>query len=233
MRVSPKKLAAEAQKTGFRPDLLEKVAQLLGLLEAIQSHPCLRGKLALKGGTALNLFIFDVSRLSIDIDLNYIGSPDRDVMLAERPKIEQALHAVFAREGFKVRRMPKEHAGGKWSLRYASAPGQSRNLEVDINFMHRLPLWPISVCDSHAVASWRARRDVSAADVDCDPAELERRLIPTLRLRSGGRSPYPKTTERALWNHAARDSTPCSPCGLPSGISWINSWTRTSSIQHS
>ena len=156
MKISLEKLAAEAEATGFRPDVLEKVAHLLGLLDAIRSHPFLKGKLVLKGGTALNLFVFDVPRLSIDIDLNYVGADDREAMLAERPKIEQAFHAVFAREGFNVRRMPEEHAGGKWSLRYESAPGQTGNLEVDVNFMFRVPLWPVTTCDSHPVGAWRA-----------------------------------------------------------------------------
>ncbi len=35
---------AEAEATGFRPDMLEKVAHLLGLLDALRSHPFLRGK---------------------------------------------------------------------------------------------------------------------------------------------------------------------------------------------
>jgi hypothetical protein len=77
-------------------------------------------------------------------------------MLAERPKVEQAVQAVFAREGFTVRRMPEEHAGGKWSLRYENAPGRSGNLEVDINFMFRVPLWPVTTRDSHPIGTWRA-----------------------------------------------------------------------------
>ncbi len=156
MKISHEKLTAQAEATGFRPDVLEKVAHLLGLLEALGSHPFLKGKLALKGGTALNLFVFNVPRLSVDIDLNYVGAEDREVMLAERPKIEQAVQAVFAREGFTVRRMPEEHAGGKWSLRYQSAAGLGGNLEVDLNFMYRVPLWPVSLSDSYPVGTWQA-----------------------------------------------------------------------------
>ncbi len=77
MKFSPEKLAAEAQATGIRPDVLEKVAHLLGLLDALRSHPFLKEKLVLKGGTALNLFVFDVPRLSVGIDLNYVGAEDR------------------------------------------------------------------------------------------------------------------------------------------------------------
>jgi predicted nucleotidyltransferase component of viral defense system len=91
MKISYEKLTAQAEATGFRPDVLEKVAHLLGLLEALGMHPFLKDKLELKGGTALNLFVFNVPRLSVDIDLNYVGAADRDNMLAERPRIEQAV----------------------------------------------------------------------------------------------------------------------------------------------
>lgn len=156
MKISPEKLAIEAQATGFRADVLEKVAHLLGLLNALQGHPFLKGKLVLKGGTALNLFVFDIPRLSVDIDLNYVGARDRETLLAERPDLEKAFHAVFSREVFSVRRMPEEHAGGKWLLRYESAPGQSGNLEVDVNFMYRVPLWPVTIGDSYPIGAWRA-----------------------------------------------------------------------------
>ncbi len=102
MKISPEKLAVEAETTGFRPDVLERVAHLLGLLDAIRSHPLLKEKLALKGGTALDLVFFDAPWLSVDIDLNYVGVEDRESMLAERPRIEKAVQAVFAREGFNV-----------------------------------------------------------------------------------------------------------------------------------
>ena len=156
MRISPESLVAEAGATGFRADVLEKAAHLLALLKAIRSHPLLGGKLALKGGTALNLFVFNVPRLSVDIDLNYVGAQSREAMLEERPRIEGAMQAVFSREDFEVRRMPEEHAGGKWSLRYATASGQSGGIDVDLNYMYRVPLWPVTTMDSHSLGSWRA-----------------------------------------------------------------------------
>ena len=156
MRISAEKLISEAQATGFRPDVLEKVAQLLGLLDAIRSHPFLRDRLALKGGTALNLFVFDVPRLSVDIDLNYVGAASRSGMLEERPRLEDALQAVFSREDFTVRRMLSEHAGGKWSLRYPTSAGQTGRIDVDVNYMYRVPLWPVHPADSHRLGGWQA-----------------------------------------------------------------------------
>ena len=85
-------------------------------------------------------------------------------MLEERPKLEAALQAVFSREDFTVRRMPSEHAGGKWSLRYPTAAGQTGRIDVDVNYMYRVPLWPVDQMDSHPVGSWRAT-DLPVLDI--------------------------------------------------------------------
>jgi len=156
MRLSRARLLDESESTGFRPEVLEKVIHLLNLLTAFQRHPALRGRFALKGGTALNLFCFDLPRLSVDIDLNYIGASGRAEMLADRERIERAVQAVCGREELAVMRVPGEHLGGKWRLRYASAMGGSGNLEVDLNFVFRVPLWPIVPMDSVPVGSYSA-----------------------------------------------------------------------------
>ncbi|MFZ0449020.1 MAG: nucleotidyl transferase AbiEii/AbiGii toxin family protein [Desulfatiglandaceae bacterium] len=239
---SPSEVLPIAESTGFRSEMIEKVLHLLNLLDKLNRHPMLKGKWVLKGGTALNLFVFDLPRLSVDIDLNYVGALEREAMLADRPKVEQAAQAVFSREGFITKRVPDQHAGGKWRLSYQSYTGQSGNLEVDLNFMFRQPLWDIQPADSHTLGDFQARnialpdmhelaagklaallargqardlfdchqiftmqgidrerlriafvvyggmnrkdwRTVSIADVDFDPEELTRVLIPMLNKR--------------------------------------------------
>ena len=158
MRFSSSEILPVARANGFSEQVVEKALHLLNLLNALNSHPSLKGKWALKGGTALNLFVFSYPRLSVDIDLNYIGALDREEMLADRPKFEQAAQAVFSREGFAIRRVPSEHAGGKWRLNYPSFTGQSANLDVDLNFMFRRPLWDIHHADSHPLGDFQAKR---------------------------------------------------------------------------
>lgn len=157
MKFSPSEVLQAAEATGFKAEMIEKGLYLQNLLNALNSHPFLKGKWVLKGGTALNMFMLDLPRLSVDIDLNYIGALDREEMLAERPKIEQAAQAVFSREGFTTKRIPDEHAGGKWRLSYQSFTGQSGNLEVDMNFMFRQPLWDIQPADSHPLGDFQSR----------------------------------------------------------------------------
>jgi predicted nucleotidyltransferase component of viral defense system len=161
---SPSEILPVAESTGFRADVIEKVLHLLNLLNMLNSHPFLKGKLALKGGSALNLFVFNIPRLSVDIDLNYIGAVEGEKMVADRPKVHQAVNAVFSREGFTVKRVPIEHAGGKWRLNYQSFTGQSGNLEIDLNFMFRQPLWEVQSVDSRAVGDFRAR-NISVLDI--------------------------------------------------------------------
>lgn len=164
MSLSAESLRREAGKTGFRPEILEKVDRLLDLLESMQKHPYLKSRVVLKGGTALNLFIFDVPRISVDVDLNYIGALDRKTMLAERPELERAMEAVVGRLGLTLQRAPEAHAGGKWRLRYASVLGQGGTLELDINYMYRMPLWPFARLHSRPVGS-RQVRDIPVLDI--------------------------------------------------------------------
>lgn len=150
-------LEAEAAATGFRPEVLEKVLLLLDLLEAVNRAPELSGKLALKGGTALNLFLFDgVPRLSVDIDLNYIGAEDREAALKERLGLEKTVGLLARRLGLTTQTPSKDHAGTSWSLRYASALGGQDNIKVDINYLYRVPLWPPARRDSRPVGTRQA-----------------------------------------------------------------------------
>ena len=112
-----RRLAAES---GYREEIVEKVLYLEAILRQFVRHPDLEGAWALKGGTALNLFFLDVPRLSVDIDINYVGHGELEAMQAARPAFEAAVVACCEREGCSVRRMPVEHAGGKLRLRYYS-----------------------------------------------------------------------------------------------------------------
>ncbi len=139
-------LLREARVNNYKPEILEKVYRLLTTLDQFMSVPYLRERLVLKGGTALNLFYFDeVPRLSVDIDLNYIGQLERENMLKERPLINDAINQILQQNRFELDRNPTHHAGGKMVCRYPSLLGQKGNLEIDLNYMYRQPLWPVKL----------------------------------------------------------------------------------------
>lgn len=156
MNLSKIRLLDEAALTGFRPDILEKVIHLLDLLTQINNDEFLKDRLVLKGGTALNLFVFNVPRLSVDIDLNYIGAIDLETMQKERPHLEELLTAICQRAGYTMNRIAPAHAGGKWRLGYQSALGGQANLELDLNYMFRVNFHEIIRTDSKALGTFQA-----------------------------------------------------------------------------
>ena len=146
-----------ANETGHQAGTLEKVLRLLVLLQEIARDRVLADRLVLKGGTALNLFHLGLDRLSIDVDLNYVGALDRSAMEAERPDVDAALDRLLASQGYGIRRRPDGHAGGKWLARYSSTLGGNATLEVDVNYMARQPLFGMARMESLPVGGMQAR----------------------------------------------------------------------------
>jgi predicted nucleotidyltransferase component of viral defense system len=157
MIVSRETLILESNKNGFRAEILEKVIRLIDLLNAFAQDEFLKSRIALKGGTALNLFHFDLPRLSVDIDLNYIGSLDRDTMLSEKPKMLSTIEQICLDKKYYNIRQPSEHAGGKWTFGYKSELIQQGQLEIDLNFISRASLWPLCYLDSSKIGHYQAK----------------------------------------------------------------------------
>lgn len=128
------------RRTGYRAETLEKVVRLLDLLAEVHRHPLLSCALVLKGGTALNLGFGNPRRLSVDLDFNYIGALGRDEMERDRPQVEEAIGRIAATQGYRTQWSREAHAGRKCFLSYTSVTGGLERIEVDVNFLHRLPL---------------------------------------------------------------------------------------------
>jgi len=159
MNLRQEDLHSLSKTTGFKnADILEKVVQLIGLLNEIFDNNYLKNRFVLKGGTALNLFYFNLPRLSVDIDLNYIGSIDRHTMLEERKELEDILMGLCQRSGFTIKRVAKEHAGGKWRLNYASAVKAGGNIEIDLSYLHRVTFFPVITKDSIHVGLYQTNK---------------------------------------------------------------------------
>ncbi len=71
-------LGKKARELGFVRDTFEKVCRLADVLDSIQKDALLSNALALKGGTAINLTIFNLPRLSVDIDMDFSENLPRE-----------------------------------------------------------------------------------------------------------------------------------------------------------
>lgn len=78
---------------------------------ALRGHPVLGNMFVLHGGTALNLFHDDAPRLSVDIDLMFVGAIDVDAMRQKRPEVDQRFRVAAAALGYDVQGTSVEHSG--------------------------------------------------------------------------------------------------------------------------
>ncbi len=144
MNLSAEHIEKLATETGFRPETLEKVIRLGEFAADVGRHPLLSRVLALKGGTVLNLMFGSPARLSVDLDFNYIGQADRAGMQADRLEVERAIAIIGKGQGYRVQQSRDAHAGRKIYLSYTSSVGTPDRIEVDLNFLFRIPLGEIT-----------------------------------------------------------------------------------------
>lgn len=131
-----------ARISNFAPQTAYKVERLLDLLDEVSEHPSLKNKLALHGGTAINLFMLDVPRLSVDIDVSYVGALTREEMLADRPVVERSIVELARTQGYTVSGGEGGHAGRSFVLNYRSPWGPD-HVKVDCIYLNRSPLLPV------------------------------------------------------------------------------------------
>lgn len=131
-------LNRQAKKLGFVRDTFEKVCRLARILSFMEQDKALRDSLALKGGTAINLAIFDLPRLSVDIDLDFTENLSRDEMLEKRRTITERIRKYMAAGGYTLGGKSKHsHALDSFVYEYQNAGGMKDTLKIEINYMLR------------------------------------------------------------------------------------------------
>jgi len=138
-----------ARETGFLRDVLEKVYRLTALLAEVRRTPDIHGKLALKGGTALQSIHMGFRRLSVDVDFNYIASLEKDVMERDRTALRLALTRLFDQHGYVVDDERVHHSEHSFVLAYQNSAGNRDRLKFEINYSERLPALSLDDFDLH------------------------------------------------------------------------------------
>ena len=138
-------LGRMAKELGFVRDTLEKVCRLADVLKFMESDELLSEAIALKGGTAINLTIFDLPRLSVDIDLDYCRSIDREKMLADRDIITDKISKYMNANGYMLSSKSKNyHALDSFVYEYVNCGGVKDNIKIEINYMLRCHVLPVA-----------------------------------------------------------------------------------------
>ena len=125
---------------GFRPEPLETVFRLTDLLGAITAAT--GRELCLRGGTALNLGFLSLPRLSVDVDVDYVGSANTEDARRRRPELVRELGELARASGYIVAEERASYAMAHLRMRYTDAQGRAGTLKVDLNFLDRVPVLP-------------------------------------------------------------------------------------------
>lgn len=145
MQLDRMTLGRMAKEMGFVRDTLEKVCRLADVLKFMEENDLLSKSIALKGGTAINLAIFDLPRLSVDIDLDYCKSIEREEMLADREVIRDRIGKYMTANGYALSQKSKSyHALDSFVYEYMNSGGIKDNLKIEINYMLRCHVLPVA-----------------------------------------------------------------------------------------
>ena len=128
----------------FIQNNLEKVVRLLDVLKFISIELDPYGdKLVLKGGTAINLMYTNLARLSVDIDLDYIGSLDKEKASQDRDIIMDALDNYMISEDYEISSKSRGSIIlASRTYTFTNASHNKDNIKVEINFIDRIHICP-------------------------------------------------------------------------------------------
>ena len=181
-------IGKKAQELGFIRDTLEKVSRLADILTYFNTNPLLKDSLALKGGTAINLTLFNLPRLSVDLDLDYLKADNREEMLRNRDTINSVIDRYMVSQGYiKIPKSKTPHSPDSWVYTYTNAGGNPDNIKLEINYSlraHVLPVKERSILTEHFSSDNKVK--VKALD----PIEIYGSKINALLSRAAARDLY-------------------------------------------
>ena len=127
-----------AQQHGFVRDTFEKVLRLKEILRYLNEEEYLREHLFLKGGTAINLTVFNLPRLSVDIDMDYTPNDTKEDMLETRDKITILIKDYMESEGYQLSKGSRfSHSLDAFYYQYHNVGGNSDMIKIELNYSLR------------------------------------------------------------------------------------------------
>lgn len=138
MKLSKERLVELSNKTNFIKDNLEKVIRLSEILKFLNEDSKLKGKLALKGGTAINLTAVSLPRLSVDIDLDYVDNLSKEEIEKEKEVISKIIKSYMLQEGYSLNPNSRSHyALLSFTFSYINNANNKDSIKIEINFIDR------------------------------------------------------------------------------------------------
>lgn len=143
MEFSRQYLTKLAQESNFIKDTLEKVLRLSEILKFLNSDSVFKDKLALKGGTAINLTAVELPRLSVDIDIDFTVNVGKNELAEIKERFKKRLTDYMWQEGYSLADSRDHFALTSFLFNYINNAGNRDNIKVEINFLDRSHILPL------------------------------------------------------------------------------------------
>ena len=113
------------------------------ILEFLNTEEYMREHLLLKGGTAINLTVFNLPRLSVDIDMDFIPNLTREETENERERLTEILKGYMSEQGYSLSNASRfSHSLDAFHYNYVNAAGNKDMIKIEINYSLRTHVLP-------------------------------------------------------------------------------------------
>jgi len=137
VELTRKQVTAIAEDYSFTTTNVEKVIRLCGILDDLNTIESFKGKLALKGGTAINLVLIPgLPRLSVDLDLDLAVDCSKEEMLRYKKQLDESFSAYCIEQGYALGKR-ESYSLCSYELLYNTVTGSRDKIKLDINYLAR------------------------------------------------------------------------------------------------
>jgi predicted nucleotidyltransferase component of viral defense system len=150
IELTKKQITAIADEYSFTATNVEKVIRLCCILDDLSELDAFKGKLALKGGTAINLVLIPgLPRLSVDLDLDLAIDCSKEEMPQLRQQLDKSLSSYCVEQGYSLGKR-ESYSLCSYELLYDTVTGSRDKIKLDINYLARCHVFtPVESTISH------------------------------------------------------------------------------------
>lgn len=143
-KYSRKEVLKIANDNDFLTNNTEKVLRLCQILAFINKSG-FGEYLSLKGGTAINVFLLDLIRLSVDIDFDFSANLSKEEVAPVREEIKKEILSFMANEGYSLSGKSKfVHTLDSFVFSYNATAGSGDVLKIEINYSDRVHVFDLT-----------------------------------------------------------------------------------------
>lgn len=179
-------LGRKARELGFVRDTLEKVYRLVEILRFVNDTDTIARFVTLKGGTAINLALFNLPRLSVDLDFDFSQNLPREEMLKVRKRMIATINRYMKSQGYELNPKSKyTHSLDSMVYTFKNAAGNNDNIKFEVNYSQRAH---VLTSRQYAISVYDLFEPFEA--IALDPIEIYAGKIAALMSRAAARDLY-------------------------------------------